>query len=127
MDEARARELITEHYENAGIDEVKVHEIYTDDAVLEFPQGRERIRGKANMYAFRAAFPAKVRLKMWRISGSGDVWINQGHITYDDAPPSNSITIMEFQGDKVFRETVYICDPWDPPAWRAQWVERMDD
>jgi SnoaL-like protein len=127
MDDAATRALITEHYENAGIDEVKVHEIYTDDAVLEFPQGRERIRGKANMYAFRSAFPAKVRLKMWRITGGGDVWVNHGHITYDDAPPSNSVTIMEFRGDKVFRETVYICDPWDPPAWRAQWVEPMTE
>ena len=47
--------------------------------------------------------------------------------TYDDAPSINSVTIMEFRGDKVFRETVYICDPWEPPEWRAQWVEPMTE
>jgi hypothetical protein len=27
---------------------------------------------------------------------------------------------------KVVRERIYFGDPWEPPAWRARWVERFD-
>jgi O-glycosyl hydrolase len=33
---------------------------------------------------------------------------------------------MEFRDGKVFRERIYFAEPWEPPAWRAQWVERME-
>ncbi|MGZ6511190.1 MAG: nuclear transport factor 2 family protein [Actinomycetota bacterium] len=127
MDEATVRALVAEHYDNAGVDEDKVHEIYTDDAILEFPQGRERFRGKANIYGFRTAFPQKVRLKIWRTTGSGDYWVNEGHITYDDGKPMDTVSIWEFRGDKLSRETVYVTDPWEAPEWRAQWAETMDE
>jgi len=42
------------------------------------------------------------------------------------ARPSYTVSIMEFSGDKVARETQYFADPFEPSAWRAQWVERMD-
>jgi len=32
---------------------------------------------------------------------------------------------MEFRDGKVIRERLYITERWDPPAWRAQWVEPM--
>ena len=43
-----------------------------------------------------------------------------------DGKPSYTVSIMEFKGDKVARETQYFADPFVAPAWRAQWVERMD-
>jgi hypothetical protein len=30
------------------------------------------------------------------------------------------------RGDKVARETQYLADPFVAPAFRAQWVKRMD-
>jgi hypothetical protein len=36
------------------------------------------------------------------------------------------VGIMEFRDEKVVRERIYFGDPWEPPAWRAQWVERFD-
>ena len=30
---------------------------------------------------------------------------------------------MEFQVGKVVRETQYFAEPFEPPAWRARWVE----
>jgi hypothetical protein len=55
MDEATARAMIKDHFDTGTDDFVRSSEIYADDAVLEFPQGRERIRGKANILAFRSA------------------------------------------------------------------------
>jgi len=33
---------------------------------------------------------------------------------------------MEFHDGKVIRERIYFGEPWEPPAWRTQWFERMD-
>ena len=55
----------------------------------------------------------------------GDLWITEFILTYDGKPPY-TVSIMEFRDDKVARETQYFADPFVAPAWRAQWVERMD-
>jgi hypothetical protein len=47
-------------------------------------------------------------------------------LTYD-GKPSYTVSIMEFSGDKVARETQYFGDPFEASAWRAQWVERMGE
>ena len=124
MDEARARAAIAAHFAAAGRDEPVATEIYSDDAVLEFPQGGERIRGKANILAMRSNYPARLEFEMRRTIGTGDIWVNEYTISYD-GKPSNVIGIMEFRDEKVFRETVYVSDPWDPPAWRSKWVEPL--
>jgi len=33
---------------------------------------------------------------------------------------------MEFRDGKVARETQYFADPFEPPAWRTQWVEHQE-
>jgi hypothetical protein len=38
----------------------------------------------------------------------------------------HTVSIKEFRGEKVWRETQYFADPFVAPASRAQWVERMD-
>jgi len=101
------------------------HDIYLDDAVLEYPQSGERIRTRNNIQNSRANQPNKKRFAVRRITGSGSLWITEYILTYDDKP-SYTVSIMEFSGDKVARETQYFADPFQAGASRAQWVERMD-
>jgi len=35
--------------------------------------------------------------------------------------------IVEFRDGKIWRETRYYAEPFEAPAWRAQWVERMEE
>ena len=126
MDEASARALILDHFAAAGVDEEHVGSIYTDDAILDFPQGGERIRGRANIVAFRSVFPAQVGIVPRRITGSGDVWAIESTISYD-GEPHPLVTIWELHEGKLVHETSYVTDRWDPPAWRAQWVEPMPE
>lgn len=56
--------------------------------------------------------------------GRRDLWGTE-FILAHDGKPSYTISIMEFSGYKVARETQYFADPFRAPAWRAQWVERM--
>jgi ketosteroid isomerase-like protein len=101
------------------------HRIYHEDAVLEYHQSGERTRGRSNIQNQRASQPSNKRFTVRRIIGSGDLWVTELILTYD-GKPSNTVSIMEFRGDKVARETQYFADPFVAPAWRAQWVERMD-
>ena len=101
------------------------HRIYRDDAVLEYPQSGERTRGRRNIQGQRASQPSKKRFAVRRIIGSGDLWVTELILTYD-GKPSYTVSIMEFTGEKVARETQYFADPFVAPAFRAQWVERMD-
>ena len=55
--EETARAMIAGHFAALGVDDDRAAEIYADDAVLEFPQSRERIRGKANIVASRKTWP----------------------------------------------------------------------
>ena len=100
------------------------HEIYHDDAVLEYPQSGERIRGRRNIQASRSAQPNKKRFRVRRILGAADLWISEFILTYDSLP-SYTVSIMEFKDNKVARETQYFGDRFAPGPSRAQWVERM--
>jgi ketosteroid isomerase-like protein len=101
------------------------HLIYQEDAVLDYPQSGERTRGRHNIQCQRTGQPNKKRFTVRRIVGSGNLWVTELILTYD-GKPSYTVSIMEFTGDKVARETQYFADPFPAPAFRAQWVERMD-
>jgi hypothetical protein len=101
------------------------HVIYHEDAVLDYPQSGERTRGRRNIQGQRAGQPNQKRFTVQRIIGSGDLWITEYIIAYD-GKPSYTVSIMEFRDDKVARETQYFADPFAAPAWRAQWVERVE-
>ncbi|MGB6990753.1 MAG: nuclear transport factor 2 family protein [Candidatus Sulfotelmatobacter sp.] len=101
------------------------HLIYREDAVLDYPQSGERTRGRRNIQSQRASQPSKKRFTVQRIIGGGDLWVTELILTYD-GKPTYTVSIMEFTGDKVARETQYFAEPFPAPAFRAQWVERMD-
>jgi SnoaL-like domain len=101
------------------------HLIYHEDAVVDYPQSGERTRGRYNIQHQRASQPSKKRFTVRRIIGSGDLWVTEFILTYD-SKPSYTVSIMEFTGDKVARETQYFADPFVAPASRAKWVERLD-
>ena len=106
-------------------DFVAEHQIYDDRAVLEYPQSGEHIRGRSSIQASRMAQPNDKRFAVRRISGGGELWISELVMTYDERP-FHVVSIMEFAGAKVVRETQYFADPFEPGASRAQWVERLD-
>ena len=105
----------------AADDSDGAHAIYHDDAVLEFPQSGERFEGLASFKEWREQYPSDVRFEVRRISGSGDVWVRELSVTYDGGPPMLGIAVLEFRGERVALERIYVCEPWEAPAWRARW------
>ena len=100
------------------------HQIYCDDAILDYPQSGERIRGRANIQASRTAQPSKKRFEVRRILGSRHLWITE-YILYYDEKPFYTVSIMEFRGSKVAHETQYFGEPFAPSASRSRFVEQI--
>jgi ketosteroid isomerase-like protein len=126
MQDAQIRAALDQHWAASNANDFETeHRIYLEDAVLEYPQSGERTRGRSNIQKQRSGQPSKKRFSIRRIIGSGEFWVTEFILTYD-GKPSYTVSIMEFRGDKVARETQYFADPFAAPAFRAQWVERMD-
>jgi hypothetical protein len=124
--EQRIRAALAQHWAASDANDFETeHRIYLEDAVLDYPQSGERTRGRQHIQNQRASQPNKKRFTVQRIIGDGDLWVTEFILTYD-AKPSYTVSIMEFKGDKVARETQYFADAFAAPASRAQWVERID-
>jgi hypothetical protein len=124
MDETGIREALDRHWAASDANDFEAeHALYREDALLEYPQSGERIRGRRNIQASRAAQPNAKRFTVRRITGRGDLWVTEFILAYDGRP-SFAVSIMEFVGGKVARETQYFADPFDPGPSRAAWVER---
>jgi ketosteroid isomerase-like protein len=126
MRDQQIRAALDEHWAASDASDFETeHAIYHENAVLEYPQSGERIRGRLNIQITRSKQPSKKRFAVRRILGGGDLWISEFTLTYD-GKPSYTVSIMEFSGEKVVRETQIFADPFEAAAWRAPWVERME-
>jgi hypothetical protein len=126
MDDDEIRRALQTHWTASDANDFDTeHRIYRTDAVLEYPQSGERIRGRENIQASRVAQPNAKRFTLRRILGGADLWITELVLTYD-GQPSHVVSIMEFEHGEVVRETQYFGEPFEPGPSRAQWVERME-
>ena len=126
MRDQEIRAALDQHWAASDVNNfVAEHSIYHEDAVLEYPQSGERIRGRCNIQITRTRQPSDKHFVVRRIMGHGDLWVTEYILTYD-GKPSYTVSIMEFRDGKVARETQYFADPFEAAAWRAQWVERID-
>ena len=128
MDDRTVRVALERHWDASDASDFKVeHEIYREDAVLDYPQSGERIRGRHNIQESRFVQPNKKRFSVQRIIGSGDLWITEFVLSYDDIP-SYAASIMESRRSwTVASETQYFADRFDPAPSRAHLVERVDE
>ena len=119
------RAALQRHWAASDADDFAAeHEIYDERAVLDYPQSGERIRGRQRIQASRMAQPDKKRFTLRRLQGGDGLWVSELVVGYGDRP-FFVVSIMEFGGGKVIRETQYFADPFEPGPSRAEWVERM--
>ena len=127
MDDSIVRAALERHWKASDASDFDVeHEIYREDAVLHYPQSGELIRGRRNIQESRTVQPNKKRFTVRRIIGSGDLWVTEFVLTYDDVP-SYTVSIMEFRDGLVAGETQYFADRFAPAPSRAHLVERSDE
>ena len=126
MSDDGVRAALQRHWDASDANDFATeHQIYRADAVLEYPQSGERIRGRADIQASRTAQPNLKRFTVRRMLGGDGLWVSELVMTYD-GKPSYVVSIMEFEDGEVVHESQYFSDPFEPGPSRAQWVEKMD-
>src|SRR5215207_2661593 len=121
LDEKDLMLALKRHWDYSGRDEDIAHEIYHDDAVLEFPRSGERFEGVANFREWRRRYPADLRFRIRRITARDDVVVVECSISYNGGPWQYGVQLLEFRGDKVARERIYVMEGWQALEWRAPW------
>ena len=124
MKEQEVRQLIFERLEQLSPE--AEYELRHPDYVMEMPQSGERIRGRENMRAFQEAYPDPPTIQPRRVVGEGDVWVIEATSNYSGRTYHVAM-VVEFRDGKILRDTRYYADPFDPPAWRALWVEPLEE
>src|SRR5437763_6974575 len=95
MDDRTIRAALERHWKASDASDFKAeHDIYRDDAVLDYPQSGERIRGRRNIQESRTVQPNKKRFTVRRMIGSGNLWVTELILSYDGVP-SYVVSIME--------------------------------
>jgi hypothetical protein len=64
--------------------------------------------------------------KYRRMLGGGDVFVVEGTIDYGDGIPVSYVGVGEVRDGKIAKMTEYFANPFEAPAWRADFVERME-
>jgi hypothetical protein len=128
MREMAARfEEVLKNGDFAGVADL-VREYATDDFAEEWPQSGERLSKDASI-RMAAAYPemsgTSPTFTYKRMLGGGDLFVIEGTIDYGDGVPVSYVGIGEMRDGKVAKMTEYFTNPFEAPAWRADFVERM--
>jgi hypothetical protein len=101
----------------------------TDDFVTEWPQSGERLTKAAGIRmseSYSEATGTSPKFTYQGMLGGGDVFVIKGTIDYGDGIPVRYVGIGELRDGKVAKMTEYFANPFEAPAWRADFVEKME-
>ena len=125
MQEREVRELVERLI--AAMDPAAEYEERHEDYLVEFPQSGERLT-RDGLRKLQEQFPGGApRIRLRRLTGSGDAWVGQSVVEYTDSKVLHGVSIIEFRDGKMWRETRYWGEPFEAPAWRSAFVERIEE
>ena len=106
-----------------------IKEYASDDFVEEWPQSGERLTKAASIRmgeAYEQMSGTSPKFTYRRMLGGGDTFVVEGTIDYGDGIPVSYVGIGEVRDGKIAKMTEYFANPFEAPAWRADFVERME-
>lgn len=128
MSESENRVILDRLYERVWMGETHnfdiMDEVFADDAVVEYPQSGERMRGRVNIRAAEENYPGLPKVTMRRKLVVGDLAIVESDLDYQGTP-YHEVSVFEFEDGKIVRLTQYFPEPFEAPESRARWTERM--
>jgi hypothetical protein len=118
------------------------------DYVEDWPQSRERIRGRANFRRIMENYPGGLRgadadvsmdrvvggedrwmvaptFTMVRVSGAEDVHTVILKLRYPSGEEWFMVGLFEMKDGLVYRGTSFFAPTYESPEWRRDWVERL--
>jgi hypothetical protein len=80
-------------------------------------QGTDRLVGTEDRWVLTPSFT------VIRIEGTGDTFTGVTRSRYPDGTDWYIVTIAQMRNGKLWRAETYFAQTFEPPAWRAAWVE----
>lgn len=126
--EENAANLVQEFFRRMNTNDFNLAgEMLGDDYVLEWPQSKERIRGRDNFVTLNKEYPAHGawRFKINRIVGTATEAVSDVSIT-DGIQQARAITFSTVQDGKITRQVEFWPENYEAPENRKHLVERME-
>jgi len=127
MSKDPAKEIIEQFWARMAANDFQAAAEYLhDDYVLEWPQSGERIRGRTNFVAINENYPAHGpwRFTVHSILVDRDQIVSDVSVT-DGVISGRAITFSTIRDGKIIYQLEFWPDPFEPAAWRDEWVERI--
>lgn len=123
-----AIEVVKEFYRRMNTNDFHfAGQILSDSYVLEWPQSKERIRGRDNFVAVNEEYPAQGRwlFTINRMVGNVTEVVSDVSIT-DGIQAARAITFTTVQDGKIVKQIEFWPDNYDAPDNRKHLVEIME-
>jgi ketosteroid isomerase-like protein len=121
------RRLVVQLWGNFdAFDFAAVAPLLHDDFVCEWPQTRERMRGRDDYIAVNENYPGRWRIKIQRIVASDDGVATQVRLEWD-GKVDHAASFFEFRDGKIVKQVDWWPQPEPTPEWRARWVEIIEE
>jgi hypothetical protein len=100
------------------------YEMRHPDFQADMPQSGERFATRDQLRDMQRAYPDPPKIVLRRVVGEGDVWVAEATSDYG-GQLVNTVLILEMRDGLILRETRYYAEPFEAPAWRAEFVEKI--
>jgi hypothetical protein len=101
-----------------------MEQVFAGDALLEYPQSGERIRGRRSIRSAEEDYPQLPTVTMRRMLVDGDLAVVEADLDYDGTL-YHEVSVFEFRNGLIVRHTSYFAQPFEPSERRAHLVEPM--
>ena len=126
MDEQENRRIVERFWREMDAADFEAAAELLDDAyTCDWPQSRERIRGRRNFVAVNANYPGRWHAAIQRLVAEGNQIVTDTALTNDTGEVVRAVSFFELRDGKIVRETDYWPESYDAPANRGQWVETI--
>ena len=131
MDNQALKERISSAFASGDFEGLSklMDEMVGDDFVLEYPQSGERFNGWDTVKQMNSSYEGTTgtapKMSGHKILEPGKAWVFESTIDYGDGTPVSYVAVAELRDGRIARITDYFGSPFEAPAWREQWVERI--
>jgi ketosteroid isomerase-like protein len=101
--------------------------LLADDLVIEWPNTRQRIRGRDAYVGFNRAYPEGWTIEVLDLVADGNIVVSEVRVPHADLGRFDLVSILEVEEGRVVRGREYWMDEVTEPVppERAEWLEPM--
>jgi ketosteroid isomerase-like protein len=122
------REVVTEFWRRIEArDWGGVGELVAEDCVIDWPETSERIRGRHNFVELNRNYPEGWSIDLLSVVAEGGSAVSEVRVPHPEIGLHYVASFFDVEDGRIVAGREYWVRVTDeePPAWRAQWTERL--